>query len=177
MFFDSGESGQRRGCAPAPVFDPGRGCLPDIGRGRKPVRPKLILRVYAGVCPGEEFFMENITAEVIVELYTKYQLLSWWLHIGVICSVIFAFLGLPVLIIGFIDDSPFSQITGGVLTLFLVASFITALRCSYLIDVVLKPEIAGYAVPAGLDLAERAGREISQMWDILKGLLNKRAGS
>jgi len=51
MFFDSGESGQRR--EPTPAFDPGRGCLPDIRQGRKPVRPKSILRVYAGVCPGE----------------------------------------------------------------------------------------------------------------------------
>ena len=38
---------------------------------------------------------------------------------------------------------------------------------------VLKPEIARYAVPAGLDLADKVGQEMAEMWNILKDVLLK----
>jgi len=117
--------------------------------------------------------MENITTEVIIELYTKYQLYDWWVSVGVICSTAFGLLGLIFFVSGLANDMTPLQITGAVFLACFVASLIVALRCSYLINVVLKPEIAAYVVPAGFDLAERAGREVSQMWDVLKGLLNK----
>ena len=117
--------------------------------------------------------MENITAEVIIELYTKYQLYDWWVFAGTICAFIFGPLGLILFAAGSVDRSDILQITGAVFLMCFVASLIVALRCSYLLNVVLKPEIAGCVVPAGLDLVEKVGREVSQMWDILKGLLGK----
>jgi len=54
MFFDSGESGQRRGCAPSPAFDPGRGCLPDIRRGRTPAAQNHYYGFMPGLAPDRE---------------------------------------------------------------------------------------------------------------------------
>ena len=43
----------------------------------------------------------------------------------------------------------------------------------YRLNVVLKPEIARYALPVGLDFADKVGQEVAEMWNILKDVLSK----
>jgi len=49
MFFDSGESGQRRGRAPPPAFDPGRG-------SRKPAAQNQYYGLEPGFAPDMELY-------------------------------------------------------------------------------------------------------------------------
>jgi hypothetical protein len=115
--------------------------------------------------------METITAELIVELYAKYQLLNYWYHFGITFAVIFGIIGFFITIFASFESEPLPLIIGAIFLALFVAGVIIALRFNYKINVEFKPEVAKYVVPAGLDVAEKIGKEISDMWDILKGVI------
>jgi len=118
--------------------------------------------------------MENITAEVIVELYAKYQLFNYWMNVGVLISGIFGMLTFFSIIgTAVADDKSASGFITTLMTALLIVGLIIRWKNLYQIEVVLKPEIARYVVPAGLDLADKVSQEVSAMWDILKGVLSK----
>jgi len=115
----------------------------------------------------------DISADLIVELYARYQLLMYWLHLGAICAFLFALLGTILTVGGSLSENKLITIIGvSFLALFITAG-ITAFWADYQLNVVLKPEIARHVVPAGLDIAEKVGREVSEMWYILKDIIRK----
>jgi len=117
----------------------------------------------------------NITADVIVELYAKYQLLNYWLNFGITFMVIFGIMSIFALFA--ISDNDNVGLLGKVIALIILLTFISGIvifaRSRYLIEVVLKPEIAKYVVPVGMDIADKVSKEVSEMWGILKGVLTK----
>jgi len=117
--------------------------------------------------------MEFITADLIVELYTKYQLLNYWYHFGIVFAIVFGFIGFFVTLIGASESEIIPEIIGAIFLILFAVGVIFALRFNYKINVELKPEIARYVIPAGLDIAEKVGKEVSEMWNILKGVITK----
>ena len=117
--------------------------------------------------------MENITAELIVEMYAKYQLLSYWYNFGIALAVIFGFLGLLIIGIGAMESEIIPELIGTIFLIIFIVGLIIALRNNYKINVELKPEIARHVVPAGLDIAEKVGKEVSEMWNLLKQIMTK----
>jgi hypothetical protein len=122
--------------------------------------------------------MNTITADIIVKLYTKYQLLNYWQGVGVTLATVFGvliFIGLIIMCItaSCWDNWVPSFVVCMVFFTGLITGLIIYFRYKYQIEVVLKPEIARYVVPAGFDLAEKVGQEVSEMWGILKGVLAK----
>ena len=117
--------------------------------------------------------MENITADLIVEVYAKYQLLTYWYHLGIWGAIIFGFLGFVILGFGATEHEIVPKIIGTLFLMVFILSLITATYYNYQINVVLKPEIARHIVPIGLDVAEKVSKEILDMYNILKRLVNK----
>lgn len=117
----------------------------------------------------------NITAGVIVELYTKYQMFNYWLTFGIVLMIVFGVFSLVAFISNVIES--YLEVWQIVVTVIVFLIFITGivitLRAHYLIEVVLKPEIAKYVVPVGMDIADKVSKEVSEMWGILKGVLSK----
>jgi hypothetical protein len=115
----------------------------------------------------------NITADIIVELYAKYQLLNYWLSFGITLMVIFGVMSLFRLLGSFDDSTLFGKVIFSIILLTFVSGVVIFARSRYLIEVVLKPEIAKYVVPVGMDIADKVSKEVSEMWGILKGFLTK----
>jgi hypothetical protein len=117
----------------------------------------------------------NITADVIVELYTKYNMLNYWNYFGAILMLVFGAFSFVALIIILFEDfiDGWKIVISVIIFLIFIAGTIIFCRANYLIEVVLKPEIAKYVVPAGLDIADKVSKEMSEMWGILKGVLTK----
>jgi len=118
--------------------------------------------------------MENITAEVIVDLYAKYQLFHYWQGMGTTLAVIFGILFIFVFLSSLVSDDAgicfiFSFLTLGLL----IVGLIIRWKNLYQIEVILKPEISRHVVPAGLDIADKVSQEVLAVWDLLKGVLSK----
>ena len=123
--------------------------------------------------------MNNLSAEIIVVLYTKYQMLNYWMRFGGVLMPVFGVLTVILLFIflGFLaDDNIFSipmLFTDIIFFILCIIGVCLFAYNKYQIEVVLKPEIAKHIVPMGLDVADKVTSEISEMWSILKGLLSK----
>ena len=123
--------------------------------------------------------MENISVEIIVALFAKYQFLTWGVNVFIGFSIVFGsvfVISLVVLLVGldFNEEVDVLKIKKKVLMVsgLCFAVFLAgALFFSYQIEVVLKPEIAKYVVPVGVDITQQVTSEIKEMWDILKGVL------
>jgi len=107
-------------------------------------------------------------------LYAKYQLFNYWQGVGTTIAIIFGILLFSaILAIGIAEDAAAPALFAALMLAFLIAGVIIYAINKYQIEVALKPEIARYVVPAGLDLAEKVSQEVSAMWYILKGVLSK----
>jgi len=117
----------------------------------------------------------NITADVIVELYTKYQMFNFWSDFGAVLMVAFGIFSFISIMIILLEDFPnvWKIALMIIFILIFIAGLIIFCRAKYLIEVVLKPEIAKYVVPVGMDIADKVSKEVSEMWGILKGVLTK----
>jgi len=118
--------------------------------------------------------MENVSVEVIVGLFARYQLYHFWFCTGIVLSLIFVVAALFFWIASLeYEPVQWVHIVAYVFTLCFIASIVTAIKASYLTNVVLKPEIAGYVVPVGLEAVGEVSKEIHDMLDILKGVISK----
>jgi len=123
--------------------------------------------------------MNNLSAEIIVVLYTKYQMINYWLSVShglmIFCGM-FTVGGLVGLGSFYVEDDELNTpllIIDIILGIGFLSGLLLFAYNKYQIEVVLKPEIAKHIVPMGLDVADKVTSEISEMWDLLKGLLNK----
>jgi len=124
-----------------------------------------------------------MSADVIVELYTKYQMLSFCICLCGISGVILIFVSIIVSFTGFVscdwewDGLNHRDRIGIVVVVFLwvitVILIVLAIYFDYVFEVKFKPEVARLVVPMGIDVANKMSVEVQDMLDLLKHLLSK----
>jgi len=122
-----------------------------------------------------------MNTDVIVALYTQYQVLNFWMSTTAIVAVISFLIALISILIwgidGFSWDGNLGSLIRIILSLFItlvfVVSTVSAIYISYQYEVVFKPSVARLVVPIGIDALDKVSVQVQDMWNLLKGLISK----
>ena len=136
--------------------------------------------------------MENITADIIINTFFWHQFLNFFINLIMpffILSILVAITLIIAYIVykggniacGYIERDKEQEIatetmlkTWAIRTSIIAAVFLVifaGLRFGY--QVIFKTHVLTIIAPAGLDLMEGLSKEVAEMWNILKGVLNK----
>jgi len=132
----------------------------------------------------------EICIDVMIDIFAKYQLLMFLYRICLITGIFFISTGIVWAIFKFSDETWFYSkhynhyinvfsfeyhIASSVLCIIVIIMGLCGLFLSgwanYQWTVILKPELARYITPFGVDLINNMTAEVQDMWNLLKDLL------